>query len=141
MIRSVIKRILGNSDHLCVWKELWIPWTEPRIDHDLLPLHPGGTRLAQRYSNHSTPHAALPRSMYAFHASVSITYRTLAKDTTYTCTPVEFPHDRKYHIVRWRPVIPAASKPYVHHMVVFQCPSLIDTVPYECGYVVISKST
>lgn len=60
----------------------------------------------------------------------------LAKDTTYTCTPVDLPYGQKYHIVRWRPVITPGMEQYVHHMVLFSCPSSHppDSEPFECEY-------
>jgi len=60
-------------------------------------------------------------------------YEVPAKDTTYTCTPIELPYVQKYHVVRWRPVITPSSEPYVHHMVIFVCPRKETGAPYECG--------
>jgi len=60
-------------------------------------------------------------------------YNVPAKDTTYTCVPIEVPHDQKYHIVKWRPIIDPANLAYVHHMVLFKCPEPESGEPYECG--------
>lgn len=49
-----------------------------------------------------------------------------SQETTYLCRTFELPNDKKYHIVRYEPIIDTAR--LLHHMVVFFCARRPDDV-------------
>ncbi|KAG2444120.1 hypothetical protein HYH02_009061 [Chlamydomonas schloesseri] len=66
--------------------------------------------------------------------------------TTYQCVNLELPHDAKYHIYRYEPVID--NTPFVHHFVAWTCYGVADAdapptplgTPYDClGYMECSE--
>eukprot|EP00198_Chlamydomonas_reinhardtii_P003884 XP_001693220.1 dopamine beta-monooxygenase-like protein [Chlamydomonas reinhardtii] len=66
--------------------------------------------------------------------------------TTYQCVNLEMPHDAKYHVYRYEPIID--NTPYVHHFVAWTCYGLSDAdapatplgSPYDClGYMECSE--
>ncbi|XP_052093581.1 DBH-like monooxygenase protein 1 homolog [Mytilus californianus] len=50
-----------------------------------------------------------------------------AKETTYQCTVFKVPHKpQKYHMIRYEPIISPGNEDYVHHILVYNCPTATD---------------
>jgi len=59
-------------------------------------------------------------------------YNVPSKRTSYICTPVDFPRDQDYHIVRIDPI--KDQQAVLHHMVLFICPNQQEaSEPWDCS--------
>lgn len=89
-------------------------------------------------SGHSQPLPPDAKHFDVLMSKANVTFFPEYPDTAYWCTGFKLPKfDKTVHIVRWEPVLQEDNIDVLHHMLVYECPSMTDAdvnLQGDCGY-------